>query len=107
MIALEQAAVDYLTLRRAFGYKLVGHDRLLADFSASLQHAGLDTVTIDAALSWAVSPARSDAWHALRLRVVRGFARYLHTLDPSCQVPPPRGLRGRTPACAPAHLHAL
>ena len=32
MIALEQAAVDYLTLRRAFGYKLVGHDRLLADF---------------------------------------------------------------------------
>ena len=107
MIALEQAAVDYLTLRRAFGYKLVGHDRLLADFCASLQHAGLDTVTIDAALSWAVSPARSDAWHALRLRVVRGFARYLHTPGPFLPGPASRGLRGRTPACAPAHLHAL
>jgi hypothetical protein len=39
-------------------------------------------VTIDAALTWAVSPGRSDAWHALRLRVVAGFARYLHALDP-------------------------
>jgi integrase/recombinase XerD len=104
MIGLEQAAFDYLALRRAFGYKLVDHDRLLADFCASLEHAGLDTVTVDAALTWAVSPGRSDAWHALRLTVVRGFARYLHALDPSCEVPPP-GVFATAPRRLPPHIY--
>jgi hypothetical protein len=30
--ALERAAQDYIAIRRSFGFKLIGHDRLLADF---------------------------------------------------------------------------
>jgi len=86
--ALEQAAQDYVTVRRSFGYQLHGHDRLLSDFCAWLGRAGLDTVTIDAAANWAISPGRSDAWHAERLSVVRGFAAYLRAMDPGCEVPP-------------------
>ena len=98
---LEQAAEDYVTIRRSFGYKLHGHDLLLADFCAWLDQAGLDRVTVDAAVTWAVSPAKSDAWHAERLRVVRGFAAYLRALDPRCEVPPrdaiPTGRRRMPP----------
>lgn len=85
---LSQAAQDYVTLRRAFGYKLAGHDRLLADFCAWLDRAGLDTVTTEAAAAWAVQPGAGSSWHAERLAVVRGFARHLHALDPRCEVPP-------------------
>jgi integrase/recombinase XerD len=85
---LAQAAQDYVAIRRSFGYKLLGHDRLLADFCAWLDRARLDTVTVDAAAAWAVSPGASDSWHAERLSVVRGFAAYLRALDPRCVVPP-------------------
>ncbi len=42
-----------------------------------------------AALQWATESrtATPGHWHR-RLSVVRGFARYLHTLDPSCEIPP-------------------
>jgi integrase len=86
--ALDQAAGDYIAIRRSFGYKLRGQDRLLADFCAWCQQAGLDTVTTDAALSWAALPGASDARRAERLGVVRGFARYLRARDPRCEVPP-------------------
>lgn len=85
---LERAAEDYLVVRRSLGYKLAGYDRLLADFCAWLDRAGLDTVRADAALAWAVLPGTSEAWHAERLSVLRGFATYLHALDPRCEVPP-------------------
>ncbi len=35
-------------------------------------------------------------WLSFRTRAVRGFARYLRTLDPSVEVPPPDLLPGRT-----------
>ena len=85
--ALEQAAQGYIVIRRSFGYKLHRHDKLLADFCAWLDRAGLDTVTVDAAVAWAVSPGRSDAWHAERLSVVRGLAAYLRAVDPAVEVP--------------------
>lgn len=84
---LEQAAQGYIVIRRSFGYKLHRHDKLLADFCAWLDRAGLDTVTVDAAVAWAVSPGRSDAWHAERLSVVRGLAAYLRAVDPAVEVP--------------------
>jgi integrase/recombinase XerD len=34
------------------------------------------------------SAEASSHWRALRLSVVRGFAAYLHTVDPTVQVPP-------------------
>ena len=43
----------------------------------------------DHALAWAARPAGASAhWQAIRLSVVRGFAAYLHSLDPSAEVVP-------------------
>lgn len=79
----------YLTIRRALGFKLVDARRLLNDFVTFADAAGQSTITIQIALSWAnLPPATSHAYRSQRMRAVRGFARYLHGLDPSVEVPP-------------------
>jgi len=80
---------DYLRLRRALGYKLERAGRLLPQFIDYLQAADATTVTSDLAISWAreATNARPNYW-AARLAVVRGFARYLHTIDSTTQIPP-------------------
>jgi integrase len=85
---LQPAADDYLALRRSFGYLLKGHDRPLADFVAYLDRAGLHTVTVEAAVAWAVEPLGTQLRHAQRLSIARGFATYLHALDPRSEIPP-------------------
>jgi integrase len=53
-----------------------------------LDRRGEERVTVDNALGWATTPAAgSGSWWAFRLSVVRGFASYLHALDPSHEVP--------------------
>jgi len=85
---LRQALGDYLTMRRALGYRLARPEKLLNQFLDHLADVGADTVTVLAALEWACLPAGGDMnWWAYRLSVVRGFATYLHTLDPSVEVP--------------------
>src|ERR1700730_10832575 len=88
---LQDKARDYLKLRRCCGYRLVGHDRPLADFVAYLDRAELDMVTVTSALDWAVEAEASPLRHAQRLSIARGFATYLHALDPRSEVPP-RGI---------------
>lgn len=81
---------EYLALRRSLGFKLFTGGRLLESFVAYLDEQGLTTVTIEAALGWATAPSgASRSWHAQRLGVVRGFAKYLQIFDTSCEVPPP------------------
>ncbi|MGH2944018.1 MAG: tyrosine-type recombinase/integrase, partial [Solirubrobacteraceae bacterium] len=47
------------------------------------------TITTRAALEFARLPgSASPNYLSRRLRAVRGFARYLHALDPACEVPP-------------------
>ena len=76
-------------LRRALGFKLASAARLLGQFVSYLEARGTSTVTTSDALAWAALPAgASPAWQAIRLTVVRGFAAYLHGIDPSVQVPP-------------------
>lgn len=88
MNPLRQALTDYLTIRRALGYKLVRAGKLLAQFVTYLEDIGAKTVTTEGALAWAMLPTSGDAnWWAHRLLLVRGFATYLHTLDPSAEVP--------------------
>ena len=53
MTDLHAAAGEYLAIRRALGFKLRGHDRLLAEFIAFLTDTGSPTVTTTAALAWA------------------------------------------------------
>ncbi len=88
MSSLLDIVADYLAVRRSFGYRLGGHDRPLADFIAYLERAGLDTVTTEAALAWALGAGTTPLRHAQRLSIARGFAAYLHALDPRCEVPP-------------------
>jgi integrase len=88
MNPLRQTLTDYLTIRRALGYKLVRAGKLLAQFVTYLEGIGAKTVTTEGALDWAMLPTGGDVnWWAHRLLVVRGFATYLHTLDPSAEVP--------------------
>jgi integrase/recombinase XerD len=89
MISLADHLENYLTIRRALGFKLIHEARMLSDFVAFADAAGQHTITIETALCWAKQPRHGcHAYLAQRMRAVRGFARYLHGLDPSTQVPP-------------------
>src|SRR5262245_65926822 len=89
-------------MRRSLGYKLERQGPMLMDFVAYLEDAGAATVTVEAALAWAVLPAgAAPVWHKHRLVVARGFAAYLKTLDPACQVPPRRLLAAPAERVAP------
>jgi integrase/recombinase XerD len=80
---------DYLRLRRALGFKLERAGRLLPQFVAYLEGAGAATVRADLAIAWARLPDTHPNHWAQRLAIVRGFARYLRTIDPATEVPPP------------------
>lgn len=89
MSTLSGHVADYLRLRRALGYKLDWPGVILPGFIAYLDAAGASTITVDLAVAWAQLPAGVQPVHwAHRLGVVRGFARYLHTIDPATEVPP-------------------
>jgi integrase len=102
MSALGEMVDDYLTVRRALGYKLKDHGRLLADFVAYLDDVGATTVTTDQAVAWACSrPAADPDWWARRLGVVRGFAHHLEAFDPATEVPPSGVVPGRVRRAVP------
>jgi integrase/recombinase XerD len=92
--ALRDALGDYLALRRALGFKLANAGRLLGQFLDYFNEHGAGTPTADHALTWANLPASASGnWRAIRLSVVRGFARYLHSLDATVEVPPANLIR--------------
>jgi integrase len=82
---------QYLAMRRALGFKLERHGKLLADFVQFCTRRDEERVSVDAAIAWASLPTTaSPVWLAERLSVVRGFARWLHALDPRHEIPPTR-----------------
>ena len=87
MSGLNQAVEDYLTTRRALGFKLERHSRLLPHLVGYLERAGAATVTTELALAWAIQSEGHPDESAKRLSVARGFARYLQTLDSNAEVP--------------------
>jgi integrase len=104
---LAQSAGDYLDLRRGLGYKLDEAGRLLRSFVAFAERAGAITVTTDLALRWACEPRDASAiWLAHRLSVVRGFARYLNTIDPAAEIPPAGLLSAPGYRPAPPYLYS-
>lgn len=99
---LRDALESYLAIRRALGFKLERAELLLADFVAHLETNGTDTITTDAAVAWATLPPNGASdWWAQRLSVVRGFARHLHAIDPTHEVPPVDLLPGRSHRATP------
>jgi integrase len=87
MTTLRQSMAEYLAVRRALGYKLEQTERFLGQLLDYLDAIGVDRITVEHALAWATLPGRGQHWHAMRLGAVRGFARYLHEVDPRVEVP--------------------
>ena len=88
MSVLGQALEDYLRLRRALGFKLERHGRLLPGLASRLEPAGAATITTQPALTWATAVDGKPGEWAIRLSIARGFAAYLQSLDPATEVPP-------------------
>lgn len=106
MNALRQSLLDYLSLRRALGYKLRRSEKLLNQFLDYLEAAGVPTITTQHALAWACQPDKGDAgWWAYRLSAVRVFAAHVHAQDPSVEVPP-RDMLPSRPQRATPYLYA-
>lgn len=112
MSGLDTAVVDYLAARRALGFKLERHGRLLPQLVGHLQQAGAATLTTRLALAWATSlEGHPDEW-PIRLSIARGFARWLQAVDPATEVPPAdllprRGHRASPYRYAEADIAAL
>jgi integrase/recombinase XerD len=101
MTDLRLAANDYLTVRRQLGFTLEKAGRLLDDYVTFSERAGVGHVRTELALRWATSiPAHPYTWRR-RLGVIRGFARYLSTIDPQTEVPSEDLLRATLPRVAP------
>lgn len=49
--SLRDALGDYLTMRRALGYRLARPEKLLTQFLDHLEHTGTSVITGDAALA--------------------------------------------------------
>lgn len=88
--SLSQQLTEYLAMRRALGFKLVFPGHVLPQFLAYLDAAGASTVTVDLAVAWAGLPQGRVLPISLahRLGAVRGFARWLATIDPATEIPP-------------------
>lgn len=86
---LRRALADYLKTRRALGFTLQRAGTLLPDFITFLDTRGCSYVTTTAAIAWAAQPRdATPRWWTIRLSFVRGFAKYLQTLDARTEVPP-------------------
>ncbi len=89
MSSLRPAVGDYLAMRRALGFKLDREEKLLPQFADFVWQRAEQHLSTEAALAWATLPAGSAAWWSSRLRIVRGFAAYMHAVDPANEVPAP------------------
>lgn len=87
MSSLRPAVDDYLAMRRALGFKLDREEKLLPRLADFIQDRGEQHVSVDAALAWATLPPGSAAWWSSRFRIARGFAAYMHAIDPVNQIP--------------------
>lgn len=89
MSFLRNALADYLTMRRALGYKMDKAERLLGQFTTFAEDRGETYIRTETALTWATKPEGAAAiWTSRRLAEVRLFATHLSSLDPRTEVPP-------------------
>lgn len=89
MSTLRELLQDYLSMRRALGFKLRAEGVGLLSFVAFMEQAQADTITTDLAIEWAKQPTSAQpTWWAQRLSYVRGFTRYCRAIEPRTEVPP-------------------
>ena len=102
MTNLAKALDEYLTLRRALGFKLREASRQLPRFVQFLEDEGTSFITIELALRWAQQdPKASSAIQSDRLGMIRRFAVWRSAQDMRTQIPPPRLLPRRYTRPAP------
>jgi len=90
MSKLKTALEEYLTMRRAAGFKLETQGSLLQRFVEFAEKKRASRITRDLALRWATQPKGCDpAQWAKRLAVVQRFASYQSAIDPSTELCPP------------------
>jgi integrase/recombinase XerD len=99
---LRNSLADYLRVRRQLGAQLRTSERMLLQFVEFLEARGAVRITSELAVEWAMLPtgARPDRW-AVRLGMVRGFAKYLATIDPASEIPSVELLKATQPRLAP------
>ena len=83
----------YLKLRRSLGFDLARDEHLLRRFTADLAASGTAVLRVADAVAWAGALPAGQVHRPLtratvRLTAIRGFATYLHSLDPVHEVPP-------------------
>jgi integrase len=102
MTDLRQALHDYLTVRRQLGFELKHPGQLLEQYVSFMERAGATRITTELAVMFAKLPvdAHPHRW-GQRLGMIRGFARYVATLDPDSEVPPEDLLPARRSRIAP------
>ena len=85
---LRPLLAEYLTIRRAAGFKLANAGRLLTQFVDHLEACD-QVFDVQSALGWATLPAdASSHWLAMRLSAVRLFSMWLHATYPQVPVVP-------------------
>jgi len=86
---LHQELDRYLTIRRSLGYDLRTSERILRRLIAFAESQGADHISTDLFVKWqgVFDHASRQTW-AARLCIVRLFAQWLHSLDPTHKIPP-------------------
>jgi integrase/recombinase XerD len=106
MTTLCEAVQEYLTMRRALGFKLRKEGQALLDFVTFMEKRRASYITQTLALAWAQQPQNVQSAHwAQRLSYVRVFARHRSATDPRTQIPPP-GLLPFQPKRARPYLYS-
>lgn len=87
MTDLSVALDQYLSVRRALGYKLQSQEIRLRRFVTFMAESGAAVITARLAVEWAGSQCGPSSWGS-RLSTVRSFARHLALTDPRTEIPP-------------------
>jgi integrase len=96
MSTLSKELDRYLTIRRSLGYDLTTAERILRRFIAFAEGENARYISTALFLRWqeAFGHANRQTW-AGRLRIIRLFAEWLHSIDQKHEVPPQGLIPGR------------
>lgn len=105
MTAIRDSLARYVAVRRALGASFYEPSLALGHFVDLLEHEGAEFITTDLALRWATTPVSVErATWGRRLSAVRGFAKWMNTVDSRNQIPPAGLLSARRRRNAP-HIY--
>lgn len=91
MKRLRKALQDYLTQRRALGFKLHSAGHALLRFVSFMEKRRCTYITTALAVHWALQGSRAKSQELAQaqcLGFVREFAKYVATIDPRTEIPP-------------------